>query len=558
MLSQITNKQKVTVMIGVMLTLFLASLDQTIVATAAPKIVEDLKGLELLSWVFNAYMLSSTVIIPIYGKLSDLYGRKFFFLASIVVFLIGSILSGIAQNMNQLIIFRVIQGLGGGAMMVNSFAIIGDLFAPLERGKWQGALAGVFGLSSVVGPTLGGWLTDAVSWRWNFFINLPIGIIALAVIGFLMPHIVPDIKKKSVDYLGSVFLAGTLTTLLLALLWGGNQYAWNSWPIISLFISSIILLGAFIFVENKVEEPVIPLSLFKNSIFTITIFITFLIGMGLFSSIIYIPFFAQSVIGISATHSGIILTPLMLGMVFSSILSGQIVSRWGKYKILINTGLTIATLALFFLSSMSPSTNQVELAWRMVATGIGIGLTMPILVMVVQNAFGHSQLGVVTASTQVARSIGGTVGVAIMGSILNNTLTGKLTDIAKDKSLQTVGTFIPQLNPESFNINKLQGFLYPEGQRQIQMMLTKLPDYIKPQAMQTFQEFMGKIKNALTASISDIFTLATFFMAAAVFISFLLKEIPLRKSFDEEPEPSSSEPPPTETPETPVTIFENR
>lgn len=495
MLSNISNSQKVTVMVGVMLAILLSALDQTIVATAMPRIVSELQGLEHLSWVFTAYMLASTVTVPIYGKLSDIYGRKWFFFGGIVIFILGSILSGLSQNMTQLIVFRGLQGIGGGAMMANSFAIIGDLFVPAERGRWQGMLGGMFGLASVIGPTLGGWLTDNASWRWNFFVNIPIGILALAAIGFLMPKITSGIKERSIDYLGALALTLGLVPFLLALVWGGNQYAWSSMMEIGLFIMSAVFLTLFVITERFAKEPIIPLGLFKNSIFTISVIITFLTAMGMFGAILYIPLFSQIVLGLSATNSGTILTPLMFALVIASILAGQVISKTGKYKSIAIFGMAIVVAGMYWLSTVTSATTQMELLMRMIALGIGLGITMPIFTIAVQNSFDNSKLGVVTASTQVARSIGGTVGVAIFGSVLNNALTGKLSNMASDPFVQTLSKANPNSAIIDLSANNLQGF-----------------------------------RDVFTGAITEVFLLGTILMAAAFIVTFFLKEIPLRKS----------------------------
>lgn len=466
MLANIPHSQKLLVMIGIMLAMLLAALDQTIVATAMPRIVTDLKGLEHLSWVITAYLLASTVVVPIYGKLSDIYGRKPFILVAVVIFLTGSILSGFSQNMFQLIIFRAIQGLGGGAIFANAFAVIGDLFPPAERGKWQGLFGAVFGLSSVIGPSLGGWLTDNISWRWNFFINIPIGILAILVISFLMPKIASDIKDRSVDYLGSICLTIGLVSLLLGFVWGGNQYPWSSLQIISLFVLSAVSFLVFGLVENKAHEPVLPLDLFKNSIFSVSMLIVFLTGIGMFGGILFVPLFSQMVLGITATSSGTILTPLMLSMVISSVISGQVISRTGHYKWLAVIGLLVVTIALYLLSGMSAQTTSMELLIRMILMGIGLGTSFPVFTLAVQNAFDHSKMGVVTASTQLFRSVGGTVGTAVLGGVFNSKLAG----------------------------------------------------------------FAVKTKEAFTNSITEVFLIASFLMAGSFLISFFLKEIPLRKS----------------------------
>ncbi len=535
MLANIPNSQKITVMAGVILAMLLSALDQTIVATAMPRIVGELKGLEHLSWVFTAYMLASTVTVPIYGKLSDIYGRKWFFFGGIVIFILGSILSGLSQNMTQLILFRGLQGIGGGAMMANSFAIIGDLFPPAERGRWQGVLGGVFGLASVVGPTLGGWFTDNASWRWNFFINIPVGILALLAIGFLMPKVRSEIKDRSIDYLGAVTLILGLVPFLLALVWGGNQYAWGSFQEIGLFIISVIFISLFVVTEHFSKEPIIPLSLFKNRIFTVSVIITFLSAMGMFGAILYIPLFAQIVLGITATNSGTILTPLMFGLIIASVISGQIISKTGKYKYLAVFGMGVATAAIYWISTMSAATTQPELIIRMVVMGIGLGITMPIFNIAVQNAFDHSKLGVVTASTQLSRSLGGTVGVAILGSILNNALTKNLSGISNDPFIQTVSKVSPQFSVGNINANQLQGFLSSAGQEQIKVMMSKLPPQMQSQTMQYFSDFLMKMKDAFAGAITEIFFIGTILMGIAFIASLFLKEIPLRKSHTARP-----------------------
>ena len=535
MLSEITKSQKIFVMVGVMSAMLLAALDQTIVATAMPRIVQEFNSLEHLSWVFTAYLLASTVAVPISGKLSDIYGRKSFYIVAIFIFLIGSVLSGLAQNMTQLIFFRAIQGIGGGAIMTNSFTIIGDLFPPSERGKWQGMLGGVFGLASVAGPMLGGWLTDNASWRWTFFINIPIGVLALGLILFLMPKIVSTLRNKSIDYLGSVTLTIGLITLLLGFVWGGNQYAWGSIQIIGLFLVSAVSLLIFGIVERKAQEPILPLSLFKNPIFSVSMLMVFLVGVAMFGAILYVPLFAQIVLGISATNSGTILTPLMLGIVFASATSGQIISRTGKYKLLTILSMASIPCALFLLSQMSSSTTQFELILRSIFMGVGLGISMPVFTIVVQNAFDYSRLGVATASTQLFRAIGGTVGVAIMGSILNNSLSSKLSAFSSDKFMQTLSRFNPNFKPEEINLNKLGDFLSNASKASAQVSVSNLPPLIKVEVTQAFVEFTAKIKQILATSIGEVFLVASLLMIVAFIASFFLKEIPLRKTHAKRP-----------------------
>ncbi len=535
-LSTIPTSQKIFVMVGVMLGLFVAALDQTIVATAMPVIVKELKGLEHLSWVFTAYMLTSTVTVPIYGKLSDIYGRKLFFIGAIVIFVIGSILSGISQNMTELILFRALQGIGGGSLFATAFTVVADLFPPRERGKWQGMLGGVFGLSSVVGPTLGGFLTDHFTWRYAFFVNVPVGIIATLVIYFLMPSIKPSVKSESIDYKGAVVLALTLVPLLLGLVWGGNQYPWASVQEIGLFVFSAASLIAFIYIERKAKEPILPLSLFKNNIFLISAIVIFLTGIGMFGAILYIPLFAQAVIGVNATNSGLIITPMVLGLVVTSVLTGQITSRTGRYKYIGVLGLFILTLSLFLLSAMNAKTTQGELVLRMIITGVGLGMIMPVFTISVQNAFEHSKLGVVTASTQLFRSVGGTVGVAVMGSLLNNALTTKLKDLEQTSMfLRFLYQTNPVLRQEGLNLNRLQQFLGNQNKEQFQVLLSTLPPAYAMQVRIWAQEFSLKMKEILASSISETFIVGAVLMSFGFIASFFIKEIPLRKTHYERP-----------------------
>ena len=323
---------KALAMLGAMLAMLLAALDQTIVSTALPTIVRELGGLEHLSWVFTAYMLASTVTVPLYGKLSDTYGRKPFFIAGIIIFLLGSVLSGAATSMFELILFRGLQGVGGGAIMVNAFAVVGDLFSPRERGRWQGLLGAMWGLSSVVGPLLGGWLTDAASWRWIFYINIPLGLLALGVIAYALPAIARR-HEKPLDYFGGLLIGASLLPLLLALVWGGSTHPWISPIIIWLFSAFAIILYYFIREERYfAEDPVLPMFFFRTRAYVVSVATVFLTAIGMFGSIVYLPLFAQNALGSSATGAGLILTPLMLGIVVASTATGQIVSRTGKYK----------------------------------------------------------------------------------------------------------------------------------------------------------------------------------------------------------------------------------
>src|SRR5712692_4191075 len=369
----------IAILIGVILGMLLAALDQTVVGTALPRIVASLGGFNHYAWVVTAYLLASTVSIPLYGKLSDIYGRRIFFIGGMVIFLAGSALAGTSQDMTQLIIYRAIQGLGAGALMPIAQAIIGDIFPPAERGKWQGLIIAVFGLATIIGPTLGGWITDNWGWRWVFYVNMPVGALAILTAGFVLPKAVRRIQHK-IDYIGAAALVAGTVPLLLAFSWAGTQYAWGSWQIIGLFIFAAVMLVIFVLIELRAAEPIISPRLFKNSIFLISTIAMFLLSAGMFGAILYLPLFVQAVTGNTATNSGVVLTPMMLGFMFSSIVGGQILSRTGRYKILAIFGFSVAAVGMFLLSRMTATTSNGVISLNMIVTGLGIGVMMSLFI----------------------------------------------------------------------------------------------------------------------------------------------------------------------------------
>lgn len=520
MISTMSRKRTVILMAGVMLGMLLAALDQTVVATALPRIVANLGGFALYSWIFTAYMLASTSSIPIFGKLSDIYGRRPFYLGALLLFMFASALCGMSQTMSQLILFRALQGGAAGVIMANAFIIIGDIFPPSERGKWQGLMAAVFGLASIIGPTAGGYITDNLSWRWVFYVNLPVGFLAVLVLFVALPKIRVEGLQRSIDYWGAFTLIIATVPMLLAFVWAGRDYAWLSPQIIGLLLFSAVAYLIFGLIESKAAEPVVPLSLFKNPIFTISIVTIFLTSMGMFGSIILVPLFVQGVIGTSATNSGLVLTPMMLSAVIASAISGQLISRWGRYRLVALAGLALMTFGMYLLFQMGvDATNQLVVR-NMIVSGFGLGLVMPIFVVVIQNALPYRLLGVVTSSTQFFRSIGGTIGVAIVGSLMINRLEAEIQTHLPPQILQRVP--VSQLK----QINNPQALVSPEGMAQLGEQFAQLG----PQGSALLEQFVSAMRASLALAIHQAFLVAVVVVALAFLVSLFLKEIPLRKT----------------------------
>jgi EmrB/QacA subfamily drug resistance transporter len=406
---------------GLMVTLLLAALDQTIVATALPRIVSDLGGITQYSWVFTAYMLTSTVTVPLYGKLGDVYGRKNLFLFAIVVFLLGSALCGAATDMTQLILFRAIQGIGAGGLFPLSLAVIGNIVPPRDRGRWQGLIGAVFAAASILGPAVGGFIVDNASWRWVFLVNLPVGGLALVVISITMPRRAPQ-TAHTIDWLGAGLLAAGVGSLLMGLVWGGKDYPWTSGHVIGALVLAAALLTVFGLVERRAPEPILPFDILRNPIVAGSIACMALVGMAMFGTISYVPLFVQGVIGTSATSSGVVLTPLMLGAVTTSLLTGQLISRTGRYRWNVVFGPLVLATGMFLLSRMNVHTTNGEAARNMVIAGVGIGSMMQVFVISVQNAVSRAHIGSATALTQFSRQMGATIGVTVIGAIVNHGL----------------------------------------------------------------------------------------------------------------------------------------
>lgn len=519
-LRSLPRKQIMITFVGVMLAMFLSSLDQTVVGTAMPRIISDLGGFSHYTWVTSIYIIASAVAIPITGKLTDMYGRKFFYLGGLIIFVLASLFCGLSNTMAQIIIFRGVQGIGAGIMMANAFTVIGDIFPPAERGKYQGFMSGVFGLSSIIGPTLGGYVTDSLSWHWVFFINIPLGLLIIFLFIFFFPNFRPDKLKHNIDYPGLTLLILTVVPAMLALSWGGVEYAWGSWQIVGMFVFSAVMLALFIFAESRSREPIIPLSLFKNRIVAISELVIFFTAFGMFGGIIFIPLFFQGVLGATATTSGNFLTPMMLGMVAGSLISGQLLSRaGGHYKLQGAIGIGIMGLGLFLLSRMTPETTYSSAVLNIIATGFGLGITMPLYTIAVQNAVPYNVLGVATSSTAFFRSIGGSVGLAVFGSVMNNRfaleLTNKLPDFVK--------AMIPAGQLDALAKNP-QALMSPEAQAQLQGILSQAG-----QGSEFFPQVLQALREALGSALSQVFLFALFAVVIAFLVNFFIKEIALRK-----------------------------
>ncbi|CAL9427511.1 Putative multidrug resistance protein MdtD [Streptomyces sp. enrichment culture] len=481
---------------ALMLGLLLAALDQTIVSTALPTIVSELGGMDHLSWVVTAYMLAATAATPLWGKLGDQYGRKKLFQTAIVIFLIGSALCGLAQDMPQLIGFRALQGLGGGGLIVLSMAIVGDIVPPRERGRYQGLFGAVFGATSVLGPLLGGLFVDQLSWRWVFYINLPVGLVALAVIAAAL-HIPVRREPHRIDYLGTFLIACVATCLVLVASLGGT-WGWGSARIIGLDVLGAVLLVVFVFVERKAAEPVLPLGLFRIRTFTLCSVISFIVGFAMFGAMVYLPTFLQVVQGVSPTMSGVHMLPMVLGMLIASTGSGQIVSRTGRWKVFPVAGTAVTAVGLVLLHQMHRTSGTWEMSLYFFVFGLGLGLVMQVLVLAVQNAVSYADLGVATSGATFFRSIGASFGVAIFGTVFVNRLDGKLTTAFAGQSLPPGTAAQVEADPRA---------------------IAALPADLQPRAL-----------DAYAASITDVFLYAVPVVLLAFVISLFLREDVLRGS----------------------------
>jgi EmrB/QacA subfamily drug resistance transporter len=479
-----------------MLGMLLAALDQTIVATALPTIVSDLRGAEHLSWVVTAYLLASTTVTPLWGKLGDQYGRKHLFLLSIAIFLVGSALCGLSQNMTELIAFRAVQGVGGGGLMTLSMAIVGDVVPPRERGRYQGFFGAVFGVSSVLGPLLGGFFVDNLSWRWVFYVNLPLGVVALAVVAAVL-HGREGRERHRIDYAGIALLAAATVCLVLVATWGGNQYAWGSPVILGLLGVAVAAGVGWYLAERRAAEPVLPLRLFGIRVFVTCAAVGFVVGFAMFGALTYLPLYLQVVRGVSPTMSGVHLLPMVAGMLFSSILSGQLITKIGRYKLYPVVGTALTAFALWLLSGLDRTTSTATLNLYLLLLGLGLGLVMQVIVIAAQNAASYRDLGAATSGVTFFRSIGGSFGVAVFGSIFASRLENEIARIVRGGGL-----------PAGFDAGAVG---------QDPALIGRLPPALR-------MEFL----DAYSTAIQQVFLWAVPVAAVGFALALTLREVPLR------------------------------
>ncbi|MEC1291657.1 multidrug efflux MFS transporter MdtP [Bacillus mojavensis] len=511
---------------GLIIAMFFSALDGTIVGTAMPKIVGDLGGLSMMTWLTTAYLLTSTTVVPIAGKLADLLGRRIVYVSGLLIFMAASALCGMANNMTELIIFRGLQGIGGGIMMPMAMIVIGDLFTGKQRAKFQGVFGAIYGLASVIGPQIGGWIVDSLNWKWVFYINLPVGIIAVIFIARGLQG-----RKQTgpinFDIAGIFTMIVGVVSLLLALSFGGKDYAWGSWQILGLFALALIGIVSFIIVESKAKEPILPMYLFKNRTFTFLNLIGFFMSIGMFGAITFVPFFMQGIVGVSASESGTIMTPMMISMIITSIIGGQLVYKIG-IKPQIITGMLIMAGGFLLLSTLDLDTSKLIATSYMAIIGLGMGLVMPILTLALQESFSKEELGVVTSSSQFFRSIGGTFGITMLGAIMNARSGSLLTD----KLVPYLDSLPAQANAFA---SQLKGMIDTNPQGLLQSLFS--PDAIKQIPAAFSSHVVPILKTSLMDSLHSVFYAGLIFIAVGAVFTLFLRPIKLsNKNTDEQKE----------------------
>ncbi|MGZ9585580.1 MDR family MFS transporter [Paenibacillus marinisediminis] len=518
-MEHLSHKRKVSIMLAIIAAMFFSAINQTIVSTALPRISAILNGTDHYTWVITIYMLTSTIATVLVGKLSDIYGRKPFILTGIVLFIIGAFLTGFSKDIFQLITYRGIQGVGAGIIMSSAFMAVGDLFAPRERGKWTGVMMSVFGVSSVIGPALGGLIVDNMPWQWVFWIFLPLGIVAFVMILTMFPK-TERRASESIDYWGALFLTLTIVPLLLGFSWAGTTYAWGSPEIIWMFTAALVFMIIFVLVELRVKSPILPMYLFRNDIVTLSNLIGFIMNAGMMGALIYLPFFVQGVEGIAPTYSGYVTMPMSISMVIISSLVGRWITKTGKYKRYALWGMPFMIGGMIIMAFM----NSVWVAvLSMIVFGVGMGFGMPVFSITVQNAVSPRDLGVATASSQLFRNLGSTIGIAVMGTIMSSKLAGNI----KEAMASAPKVDMTKLDPAvAKNLAELQDLKMLLDQPKLEEIQAALPDGVQS----VFIQMVDMLRDALSSSLTTVFLSGSALLVLAAVLTFFLREIPLRTS----------------------------
>jgi EmrB/QacA subfamily drug resistance transporter len=519
--NRITGSQRWWALGAVLLTMFFGSLDQTVVSTAMPVIIGDLHGFDIYAWVFTAYLIGSAVTVPIYGKLSDVYGRKPFYIFGLSIFMIGSALSGQSHSMGELIAFRALQGIGAGAMLSMPRATIGDIFNPRERGRWMGVISMTFGLASIIGPFLGGWITDSVGWPWVFYINLPVAALALGGILYALPQVRTD-HEVHVDWIGSALLVVGLIPMLIAFTWAGSKYPWASPVIIGMFVFSAAVLALFVWSETRAREPVIPVEFFEQRIFATANAVGFLLSVGMFGTLLFLPLYVQGVLAQSAQNSGALMTPMMGSFIVASLIAGQLMTRTGRYKIVSIVAAMLMAGGLYLFTLLGANSGWPIVIRDMLVLGLGIGSLLPILNVAVQNAFPYRVMGVVNAAQQFVRSLGSVIAAPILGTVLANVFAAQMRVNLPPALKQAIAQLPPSVQ---------QALTDPQGltNAQTQAAIRAQFDAFGPAGDSLYQQFITAVHESLATGIRRLFVIALFFGLAALVVTFFLPEIQLKR-----------------------------
>jgi EmrB/QacA subfamily drug resistance transporter len=518
--NRIVESRRWWALAAVLITLFFGSLDQTVVSTAMPVIIGDLNGFTIYAWVFTAYLITSAVTVPIYGKLSDVYGRKPFYAFGLSIFIVGSALSGQSHTMMELILFRGLQGIGAGAMLSMPLATIGDIFNPRERGRWMGVVSMAFGLSAIIGPFLGGWITDHLGWRWIFYINLPVAALALAGILYALPRVRTEHQAR-VDWRGTGLLVLGLVPLLLAFTWAGNQYPWGSPVIIGLFAFSGVVLALFVWAETRSDDPIIPIQFFKVPIFAVANLVGLLLSMGMFGTLLFVPLYVQGVLALSAQNSGAILTPMMASFIVSSLVAGLIMTRTGRYKIISLVAAAVAVGGLYLFSRLGADSTWPTVVRDMLLLGLGLGGLLPILNVAVQNAFPYRVMGVVNAAQQFVRSLGAVIATSLLGGVMVNAFTAQLGQNLPPALKQAMASLPPAQRQALTNP---QGLTSAQTQAAIQAQFSAFG----AAGEKLYHEFITAVHQSLAFGMDRVFLIALFFGVAMLLAALFLPEIRLQ------------------------------